>query len=718
MVMSRVACALVVFAAVSCEAVEPFSVSAEKMPRIVVAESMRPFVLRAAHDVASDMEKIFGVRPKVVSRGEASADAIAVGKATKGSLGAPAGWENYTVESERGNVLRITGSDDRGAMFGLYRFASECLGVDPFYRWSGREPDKAASKTWHGISIRQGDPSFKFRAWFINDEDFINGFRPEENGRRKINYPRYSVCFGPSLADEIYETAVRAGFNTMICASYVDILNPDEKRLVDIASSRGLYITMHHQEPVGAGALQIDLHFPEAKGTTYASDPDIWRKAWKRYIEEWAKVPDVIWQIGLRGRRDLPFWVDPSKWNSPDVSEEEDRRRAGMISSAMAEQLAMIESALGHRPKHFATQLWMEGAEYYRRGFLSIPEGTIVIFSDNSPGLKFQSDIGNVESLDPSRPYGLYYHLALVHGNHRCELVPPLRTHQVLGDAWRKGARELVLFNVSNIRPFLYTIEAAGEMSRDITGFDAGRFRDRWATVRFADAASAVARGIDLFFAAYETVLSRDALSSYGSPRPRAPLAILNDGIICSDTLQMINRLSPKRRSKPGNVVSQYVSDPDALEAVPADLHRRVNQDMFPAFRDPARAGLRACTQAAAFARCIEQLRRASRMLDEKQKRQLFERFEYQAEFMRLSSEVYSEMSFAVEANNMKDTAACRVHAERALALATERDALEKRYNSGRWKRWYARDIIYPYSIQSKNLRRVLDAFDRERRDD
>ena len=328
--MNRALLSIGLLAACTCAAAEPFKVSRQAMPRISVGESMRPFVRRAAEDVAGDMEKIFGARPEIIVGAPLESNAIVLTKAGDG-------WENYTLESAPGNVLRVAGSDDRGVMFGLYRFASDCLGVDPFRYWSGLEPAKAEERTWGGISIRQGDPSFRFRAWFVNDEDFLNGFRPEENGRRKIDYPRYSVCFGPALADRIYETAVRAGFNAIICASYVDILNSDEKRLIDVASSRGLFVTMHHQEPVGAGALQIDLHFPEAKGTTYASHPDIWRKAWKRYVEEWAKVPDVIWQLGLRGRKDMPFWMDPSTWRSPDVSEAEDRRRAGLISSAMAE---------------------------------------------------------------------------------------------------------------------------------------------------------------------------------------------------------------------------------------------------------------------------------------------------------------------------------------------------------------------------------------------
>ena len=182
-----------------------FAISAPRLPTIAISLGLRPFVRRAAEDVAGDIGKIFGARPAIVEGDAPASNAIVLRKAGDG-------WENYAIESKLGNVLEITGSDDHGVMFGLYRFASECLGVDPFYRWSGHEPAKTAERTWESIAIRQGDPSFRFRGWFINDEDFINGFRPEENGKREIDYPLYHVCFGPSMAEEIYETAVRAGF--------------------------------------------------------------------------------------------------------------------------------------------------------------------------------------------------------------------------------------------------------------------------------------------------------------------------------------------------------------------------------------------------------------------------------------------------------------------------------------------------------------------------
>ena len=103
-----------------------FRIVQGELPKIYVSDGMRPFVMRAAQDVAGDMEKIFGVTPEVVTGDAPEQNAIVLAKTGEG-------WENYAIESMPGNVLKITGSDDRGVMFGLSRFASDCLGVDPFY---------------------------------------------------------------------------------------------------------------------------------------------------------------------------------------------------------------------------------------------------------------------------------------------------------------------------------------------------------------------------------------------------------------------------------------------------------------------------------------------------------------------------------------------------------------------------------------------------------
>ena len=693
-----------------------YAISSDAIPDIVVPSGMRPFVVRAAEDVASDLQKIFGKKPKIVI---GATDAALAGRNTIVLEKSGEGWENYAVESMPSNVLRVVGSDDRGVMFGLYRFAGDCLGVDPFSYWSGVEPERRERMEFRdGISLHQGDPSFRFRGWFVNDEDFLNGFRPEENGRRLIAYDRYAVCFGPFLADKICESAVRAGFNLMVCASYVDILNPDEKRLLDVAASRGLYLTMHHQEPVGAGALSIDAHFPEARGTTYASHPDLWRKAWRAYIGEWAKMPDVIWMLGLRGRRDRPFWAtikSDGQWSDwGEESEAEDRRRAKLIAQAMDDQLGMIREAMCGSPFRTATQLWLEGADFFRKGYLDIPRGTTIVFADNCPGLKFQPDIGGVSRLPEGRGHGLYYHLAVVHGNHYCELVPPARTREVLADASKKGARELVLVNVSNVRPFVFTLEAAGRMTRSLAGFDAADFQHEWAVRNFGiNAAPAVSRALDLYFAAYETELSRDAVSSYGSARERAPLAILNDGVMYIVLCGLVQRIRSPSPQKP--VVSPYEVAPDTLAAVSGSAHDRVAQDMFPYLADGNRLAARALAQAAGFQRCLDQVELVDASLDgESRRRVLFERIGYPARFMWLLSRCCSELSLAASAREEGNLPAVRRHLASALSFSRERDTLDASYAAGKWAHWFDRNLVYPYQTMSDAIDETLRNLEKE----
>ena len=43
-----------------------FTISATSLPAIVISSGMRPFVRRAAEDVAGDIGKIFGARPTIV----------------------------------------------------------------------------------------------------------------------------------------------------------------------------------------------------------------------------------------------------------------------------------------------------------------------------------------------------------------------------------------------------------------------------------------------------------------------------------------------------------------------------------------------------------------------------------------------------------------------------------------------------------------------------
>ena len=62
-----------------------FSISADRLPSIVVGPGMSSFVARAADDLAGDVEKIFGKRLEVVSAAM-DANAIVLAKGGSGDM--------------------------------------------------------------------------------------------------------------------------------------------------------------------------------------------------------------------------------------------------------------------------------------------------------------------------------------------------------------------------------------------------------------------------------------------------------------------------------------------------------------------------------------------------------------------------------------------------------------------------------------------------------
>ena len=68
-----------------------FTISATSLPAIVISSGMRPFVRRAAEDVAGDIAKISGSRPAIVEGDAPASNAIVLRREGEG-------WENYAVE--------------------------------------------------------------------------------------------------------------------------------------------------------------------------------------------------------------------------------------------------------------------------------------------------------------------------------------------------------------------------------------------------------------------------------------------------------------------------------------------------------------------------------------------------------------------------------------------------------------------------------------------
>lgn len=124
---------------------DAFVLSADgRSARILVAEDDWKGVLRAASDVATDIQRVTGTAAQVVQTSSPALRSVVVGTLGKSALvdavvkngtvkvdDIRGQWESYVIQSD-GDNLYVIGSDKRGTIYGLYDL-SEKMGVSPWY---------------------------------------------------------------------------------------------------------------------------------------------------------------------------------------------------------------------------------------------------------------------------------------------------------------------------------------------------------------------------------------------------------------------------------------------------------------------------------------------------------------------------------------------------------------------------------------------------------
>lgn len=463
----------------------------------------------AAIDLSSDIQKVTA-REIQVSTGSLSGEMI-IGsledpvfklwfhKISTNTLSALDGKHEAFEIFPHQNSLVFAGSDNHGAMRAIYTFSKEILGVDPTYLWTGIEPVKQPDLDWSATHIYGDEPSFKYRGWFINDEDLLQGWI-ESGGRRYIDYPHYKYTVDPTAMAQVCETAVRLGYNLIIPASFLDIDNPPERILADEAAKRGLYLSMHHIEPLGVSAFTF-FNYWNAKGEehlfSYFSSAEPMEETWRYYANLWAEYPNVIWQLGLRGIADRPMWMaDP---NTPETDEER-----GEIMTAAIELQRNIVLEVSKSPNPImTTTLWAEGSLFFKEGHMQIPEDVMIIFADNSPGRVWQSDFYEIPR-EPNRNYGVYFHHQLWgSGPHMVQGVSPNEQGYLFNQAYFRNTHDYAILNVSSIREFVFGLSASSQTLTNIESFNAFDFTREQCKFWFGEAADSAAKAYEAFFESY-----------------------------------------------------------------------------------------------------------------------------------------------------------------------------------------------------------------------
>lgn len=451
----------------------------------LLVDSNQPLPVRlAAKDLASDLHRVFGRQPRIVSS-EQGAGPLTIVLGDEAS-GAPADHasapEAFSITSGMANwsgghstqVIRLAGSDMLGTLYAIYQFSQQYLGVDPMYYWTDHQPARHTSielpASLHDVF---SPPVFRYRGFFINDEDLLTGWAP---GEAKDHT-------GISLAvwNKICETILRLKGNMIVAGTWPFPNDPQDR----IVAERGLLLNQHHAEPLGVNFSR----WPGGVPYNFTADPQYIENAWKNAVAADPKDQKILWEVGLRGLSDQPYSaLDPAVRGN-------EKAQGHLISKAIADQISIVRAKYPHAV--FITDLWMEGAKLMRSGDLVIPPGVITVWADTGYG--YMQDHGEAKPGE-----GAYIHVAMYNGmaNQLSELTPVSRIFDSLGRFQKAGATAFLLVNTSDIRPV--TMGASAVLDFGWKGNAIGssnEFYQRWSTEEFgAKAAPQIAAVYKAYF--------------------------------------------------------------------------------------------------------------------------------------------------------------------------------------------------------------------------
>ena len=361
-------------------------------------------------------------------------------------------WEGFLIEVKDGKLL-ILGSDKRGTAYGILEI-SRLIGVSP-WEWWADSPIQLKKK----LNLKSGfrllqSPSVKHRGIFINDEDW---------GMTPWSYKNYEPSdkkgqIGPKTHARIFELLLRLRANTfwpaMHSCSVAFYVTPGNKQMAD---KYGIYIGTSHCEPMVRNT-NAEWNHKVSGEYDYVNNRDSVLKFWEERTRELVGS-DNIYTLGIRG-------VHDGKMQGANTIQEQ----KAAITNILKDQREMIKQILNPDvekvPQVFIP--YKEVLDVYNAGLI-VPEDVSLMWCDDNYGyIRHFPD-----SVERNRKggNGVYYHVSYWGRPHDylwLSTSSPAQVHYQMKLAYDKGARDMWILNVGDIKPAEYHLELFMDMAWDI----------------------------------------------------------------------------------------------------------------------------------------------------------------------------------------------------------------------------------------------------------
>ena len=468
------------------------------------AEGRRGDLARVSGGEAVKVSDLSQARGPIVIIGVLGASPVIDGLVKSGKLkvedlaGQWEGFRQVVVERPVANVPRalvIVGGDRRGAVFGTYDL-SERMGVSPWAWWAD-VPVAKKRDLFLTAGARADHPRVRYRGFFINDED------PAFSGWAKKKFGGINA----DLYAHVFELILRLKANYLWPAMWAPkAFNDDDPRNKVLADEMGVVMGSSHHEPMTRA--QSEWHRNTDKGVTggrwdYATNGENLRTFWRGGIERMmskgdGKPYESLVTVGMRGDGDEPMAEGAA---------------TQLLEKVVADQRRIIAEVTG-KPPEKTPQVWAlykEVQDYYDHG-MRVPDDVTLLFSDDNWGQVRRLPVAGKDALDRAGGYGVYYHFDYVGAPRNYKWI---NTNQVakiwqqMDLAYERGARNLWIVNVGDIKPLEYPLDFYMRMAWNpeaMTPKALAAFPRQWASETFGPE---LGEEIGAVMAAYGTQAAR-----------------------------------------------------------------------------------------------------------------------------------------------------------------------------------------------------------------
>jgi hypothetical protein len=379
---------------------------------ILVSTNDWPGVVRAAIDLATDVNRVTGKSPQIFHQTKsAGANAVIIGTLGKSEFISALireqkidvsvidhKWESFLVQVVRNplpgidRALVICGSDKRGTIYGIYDL-SEQIGVSPWYFWADVPPKQHDRLFVRPGKFVQGPPAVKYRGIFINDEaPDLSGWIHEKFGT--VPGVRGAANYGRGFYTNVFELMLRIRANYLWPAMWNNAFNEDDPENPRLADEYGIVMGTSHQEPM----LRAQKEWDRGNGRTYGN--------WNFNSTNQRPVLQQFWRDGIKRNKDfesiITLGLRAENDSGTELGGDLTESVIGIQRNILAEEL---NPDLSKVPQLWC--LYKEVQGYYNEG-LRVPDDVTLLWAEDNWG-----NVRRLPSPEERRRRGgagIYYH--------------------------------------------------------------------------------------------------------------------------------------------------------------------------------------------------------------------------------------------------------------------------------------------------------------------